>query len=102
MNSFLCEYILKRHLFLWSKLYFEHHLVFSVTWSSEISLICWFAAQETFLIIINVDNSCAASFFMETDIYILGFFDAHKFKNSIFCKKLYFAKQKFYCHFLAI
>ncbi len=31
--------------------------VFSVTWSSEIILICWFAAQETFLIIINVENS---------------------------------------------
>ncbi len=27
---------------------------FSVTWSSEIILICWFTAQETFLIIINV------------------------------------------------
>jgi len=25
---------------------------------SEIILICWFAAQETFLIIINVKNSC--------------------------------------------
>jgi len=30
---------------------------------SEITLIWWFAAQETFLIIINVENSCAASFF---------------------------------------
>jgi len=27
---------------------------------SEIILICWFATQETFLIIINVKNSCAA------------------------------------------
>ncbi len=35
--------------------------VFSVTWSSEIILICWFAAQETFLIISNVENSSAAS-----------------------------------------
>jgi len=26
----------------------------------EIILICWFAAQETFFIIINVKNSCAA------------------------------------------
>jgi len=25
---------------------------------SEIILICWFAAQKTFLIIINVENSC--------------------------------------------
>ncbi len=30
--------------------------VFSVTWSSEINLIYWFAAQETFLIIFNVEN----------------------------------------------
>ncbi len=30
--------------------------------SSEIILICWFAAQETSLIIINVENSCAASY----------------------------------------
>ncbi len=28
--------------------------VFSVTWSSEIIIICWFAAQETFLNMINV------------------------------------------------
>ncbi len=34
--------------------------VFSVTWSSEIILIYWFTDQETFLIIINVKNSCAA------------------------------------------
>ncbi len=37
--------------------------VFSVTWSSEIILICWFADQEIFLIIINVENSCTASYF---------------------------------------
>ncbi len=29
--------------------------------SSEIIIICWFAAQEIFLIIINVENSCAAA-----------------------------------------
>ncbi len=28
--------------------------------NSEIILICWFAAQETSLIIINVENSCAS------------------------------------------
>ncbi len=27
---------------------------------SEIIVICWFGAQETFLIIVNVENSCAA------------------------------------------
>ncbi len=31
--------------------------VFNVTWSLEIILICWFAAQEIFLIIINLENS---------------------------------------------
>jgi len=25
---------------------------------SEINLICWFAAQETFLVIISVENRC--------------------------------------------
>ncbi len=37
--------------------------VFSVTWSSEIILICWFAAQETFLIIINAEIRFAAQYF---------------------------------------
>ncbi len=50
--------------------------VFSVTWS-EISLICWFAAQEAFLIIINVENSCAAFFFR-----ILWWL---KFQNNSIC-----------------
>ncbi len=36
--------------------------VFSVTWSSEIILICWFTAQETFLIIRD-ENSYADSYF---------------------------------------
>ncbi len=35
--------------------------VFSDTWSSEIIIIYWFDDQETFLIIINVEISCAAS-----------------------------------------
>ncbi len=32
---------------------------------SEIILICWFDAQETFLIIINVENCAASYFFVE-------------------------------------
>ncbi len=36
---------------------------------SKIIIICWFAAQETFLIIIIVENSCAASYFVETVIH---------------------------------
>ncbi len=37
--------------------------VFSVTWSSEIIIICRFAAQEILLIIISVEIGCAASYF---------------------------------------
>ncbi len=32
---------------------------------SEIILIFWFAAQETFLIVINVEDCCAAQYFCE-------------------------------------
>ncbi len=44
--------------------------VFSVTWSSEIIIIYWFAAQETFLIIINVENSRATQF-VETVMHLI-------------------------------
>ncbi len=37
--------------------------IIRVTWSSEIILIYWFDVQETSFIIINVKNSCAASYF---------------------------------------
>ncbi len=50
--------------------------VFSVTWSSEIIIICWFAAQETFLIIINVENSCAAQYFCGN--WCILFFRIHR------------------------
>ncbi len=48
--------------------YFQHLLLQSsvVTWSSEIILIWWFAAQETFLIIINVENSVLLHIIVET------------------------------------
>ncbi len=42
-----------RHYFI-----FQCHMIFQKSF-----VICWFAAQETFLIIINVENSCAAQFF---------------------------------------
>ncbi len=61
---------------------------------SEIILICWFAAQETFLIIIiNVENSCAAQCFCRN--WCILFFrihrwvesskDQHLFEIEIFC-----------------
>ncbi len=46
ITCFPFEYIFKCNLFLWCII----TPVFSVTWSSEIILIYWFAAQETFLI----------------------------------------------------
>ncbi len=51
--------------------------VFSVTWSSEIIIIYWFTAQETFLNIISVENSCGASYFCgNSDTFeFSGFFD---------------------------
>ncbi len=44
---------------------------------SEIILICRFAAQETFLIISNAENSYAASYFCENRdaFYFSEFFD---------------------------
>ncbi len=59
--------------------------VFSVTWSSEIILIYWFTAQETFLIIINVENSCTASYFYGNyNIIFVRFFDEQEVhKNGI-------------------
>ncbi len=32
---------------------------------SEIILICWFTTQETFLVIINAEDSCAAQYFCD-------------------------------------
>ncbi len=52
--------ILKCNLFLWEKLFSASLLQSSVSHDpSEIILICWFAAQQTFLIIVNVESSCA-------------------------------------------
>ncbi len=40
---------------------------------SEIILICWFAAQKTFLIIINVKTVVLLNIFVETIIYLFRF-----------------------------
>ncbi len=53
--SFLCQYLLNCNLFLWSKLYFQHHYS---------SLQCHMILQKSFLIIINVENDqCAEKIF---------------------------------------
>ncbi len=54
--------------------------VFSVTWSSEIIVICWYVAKETFLIVINVKNSCAASNFWNLIHFFLDSLMNIKFK----------------------
>ncbi len=47
-----------------------HGSVSSVSHESEIILIYWFIAHETFIFIINAENSCATScVFVETVIF---------------------------------
>ncbi len=59
---------------------------------SEIILICWFAAQETFLTITNVENSCGAQYFCgKCDTLFLYYFIKKK-KTLVYewthCKSL--------------
>ncbi len=64
-KMFLFKYILKCNLFMWCKA--ESLLQSSVSHDpSEIIRICWFAAQETFLIISsdeNIDDSYFCGYF---------------------------------------
>ncbi len=64
-NRFLFECILKCNLFLWCKAEFSASSLQSSVLrdSAEIIPTCRFAAQETFIIFINVENSCAVSYF---------------------------------------
>ncbi len=79
LKCFLFEYILKCNLFLWRKAEFSASLLFSVTWSSEIILT--FAAQETFLIIINVEAVVPLHIFVKTIIFS-GLLMNRKFKRT--------------------
>ncbi len=56
---FLFEYIFKGNLFLWSNLNFQHHYS-SLQCHMILQKSFWNAAEETLIIIINVENSCAA------------------------------------------
>ncbi len=75
-NRFLFEYILKCNLFPWCKAEFSATLLQSSVSHdpSEIIIIYLFAAKETFLIIINVENNCAALCGNSGHSFI-GFFD---------------------------
>ncbi len=57
-----------------AKLNFQQALLPSSVSHDPSEIICWFAAQETFLIIINVENSCAAKYFVEAVIHFSGFY----------------------------
>ncbi len=59
--------------------------LFSVTWSFR-HLICWFSAQETFIHIINAENSLAAKYF-DHDTYLLRIL-WWKFKRTTFIMHL--------------
>ncbi len=52
------HYVLQLHFSFDSSLYYLMIL--------QIIVICWFGAQETFVIVINVENSCEAQYFLET------------------------------------
>ncbi len=68
--------------------------VFSVTWSSEIILICWFAAQETFLIIINfknTDNHLQYGKFINIQTRLM--------KNMQTYADIFFFREKFFCSY---
>ncbi len=64
-------------LFLWCKAEFSSLLQFSV--SHDLLEITIYLTQETFLIIINVENNFAASYFVKMVIhYFSRFFDKYK------------------------
>ncbi len=57
--------LVKYDLFMWSKLNFHHHyssLQCHMIFRNHNNMLI--AAQETFLIIMNVENCCAASYFL--------------------------------------
>ncbi len=68
----------KCNLFLWSKLYFQHHyssLQCHMIFRNHNNMLIY--DQETFMIIINVENSCAAQYFCGNcdTFYFSGFTD---------------------------
>ncbi len=62
-----------------AKLNFQHHSVSHDT--SEIILTCWFAAQETFLIL-NVKQLFCLICFVQTVIHFLGLYDEYNVQKG--------------------
>ncbi len=76
--------MLKCNLFLWSKLNFQHHSS-SLQCHMILQKSFWYAAQETFLIIINVENNFAASYFCDRDSEMnRNFKEQHLFEIECF------------------
>ncbi len=74
VKSFNISYILNVIYYWDGKATFSAAItsVFSVTYTSEIILIFWFGAWKTFLIIINVEKSCAGQNFL-WKLWCIGF-----------------------------
>ncbi len=62
---------------------FDGKAEFSAAITSEIILICWFAAQETFLITVNVENTCLI-FLWKMWSFFLDNLMNRKFKRTAF------------------
>ncbi len=79
---FLCEYMLNCHLFLWSKLYFQHHY-------SSLQCHMIFRNHSNMLICCSRDICTAEYVCGNCDtFYFSGFFDVQKVeKNSIYLKR---------------
>ncbi len=78
--------MLKYNLFLWVKAEFS-----SLSYDpSEIILICWFDAQETFLYYYDYWKQLCCFMFVRKPTYILfvWFFNKYKVKNSIYFKHI--------------
>ncbi len=75
-NCFLCEYIENVIYYCDAKLNFQSSVSYD---PSEIPLICYFAAQETFIFVIDVENSI-----FKTDTIFQDSLTNRRFKRTAF------------------
>ncbi len=80
------------NVFLWCKAEFSASLLQSSLSHdpSEITLIRWFSAQETFLIIINVENSYAALIFFLWKLWYYIHYRSTNIFVEWYCMSFYF------------
>ncbi len=75
IKSFLCEYMFKYNLFLWSKQYFQHYyssLQCLMIFRNHNNILIY--CSQTFLIIINVENSWNSFFCIKDGLSNVLFF----------------------------